>query len=126
MTIHVLELIRFLPLACGKERLHLLFWVQGQAAPSRSRTAGPTGTDLTVALRKLYFDERFACILDRCLARTDAALWTGDGLGFPIDGEVREVVASLCLIPMGLERRANQINSIDALALNKIGDGDIS
>ena len=100
MTIHVLELIRLLPLACSKERLHLLFWVQGQAAPRRSRTAGPT--------------------------RTDAVLWTGDGLGFPIDGEVREVVASLCLIPMGLERGTNQINSIDALALNKIGDGNLS
>lgn len=50
--------------------------------------------------RKFHLDQRFACVLDRCPARTDPALWTGDCLRFPIDGEVREVVAGLCLIPM--------------------------
>src|SRR5258708_7136427 len=107
MTIGILELIRLLPLARCKKCLHLLFGMQGQAAPRRSRTRRPTGADLTVALRELHFDQRFACILDRRPARTDLALWTGDGLSFPIDGEVREVEAGLRLIPVGLEGGTN-------------------
>src|SRR2546423_5949543 len=59
MAIGVLELIRLLPLARCKQRLHLLPWVQGERAASGSRTGGPRGTDLTVALRKLHLDERF-------------------------------------------------------------------
>src|SRR5260370_9261522 len=63
MAIGVLELIRVLPLPCGKKRLHLLFWMQGHTAPSRSRTGGPSGTDFTIALGELPLDERFAGIL---------------------------------------------------------------
>lgn len=109
-----------------KQRLHLLSWVQGQAAPSRSRTQDLTGTDLTVALGKLHLDQRFACILDRRPTRTDPTLWTGHRLGFPIDREVREVVASLRLIPVGLERRTNQVYSIAHLRLDEIGTRDIA
>src|SRR5712691_2498795 len=100
MAIGVLKGRRALALTCGKKRLHLLFWMQGQSAPSRSRTGGPTGTNLTVALGKLDLDERLACILDRCPARTDPTLWTGDPFRFPIDAEMGEVIACLCLIPV--------------------------
>src|SRR5258708_38541874 len=126
MAIGLLERIRLLPLARRKQRLHLLSWVQGQAAPSRSRTRGLTGTDLIVALRKLHLDQRFACILNRRPARTAVPLWTSHGLGFPIDGEVREVVAGLRLIPVGLEGGANQVNPIASLRLDEIGARDIS
>src|SRR5260221_7359274 len=75
MVIGVLELICLLPLARGKERLHLLFWMQGQAAPSRSRTGGPSGTDLTIALGKLHFKgctksqaARFSLYLMNCFS----------------------------------------------------------
>ena len=81
--------------------------MQRERSPGRSGTAGPSRADLTVALRKLHLDQRFACILDRCPARTGSALWTGDRLGFPIDGEVREVIAGLRLIPVRLESRAH-------------------
>ncbi len=73
MAIGVLEGLRALSLARRKKRLHLLFGMQGQAAARRSRTGRPTGADLTVALRELHFDQRFACILDRRPARTDCA-----------------------------------------------------
>ncbi len=126
MAIGVLELIRLLPLARGKKRLHLLAWVQSERAASRSRTGGPSGTDLTVALRKLHFDQRFAGILDGCPARAGAALWIGHGLRFPIDGEVREVVAGLRLIAVGLERGTNQVHSIVRLRLDEIGTRNIS
>src|SRR6266571_4109209 len=126
MAIGLLELIGLLPLARCKQRLHLLSWVQGQGAPSRSRTRGLTGTDLTVALRKLHLDQRFTCILDRRPTRTDPPLRTGHGLRFPIDGEVREVVAGLRLIPVGLEGGTNQVNLIASLRLDKIGARDIS
>src|SRR6266568_1770384 len=108
MAIGVLEVLGALSTSCRKQRLHLLSRVQGHAAPSRSRTGGPSGTDLTVALGKLHLDQRFACILDRCPARTGPSLWTGDRLGFPIDGEMREVVASLrlyqCVLRVGPTR----------------------
>src|SRR5260221_9786763 len=126
MAIGVLERIRALALACCKQRLHLLSGMQGQAAPSRSRAGGPTGTDLTITLRKLHLDQGFACILDRCPARADPPLWAGDRLGLPIDGKVREVVAGLRLIPVGLEGGANQVHSIARLRLDEIGNGDIS
>src|SRR5256885_12875558 len=126
MTIGVLELIRILPLPGGKKRLHLLFWMQGQTAPCRARTGVPSGTDLTVALRKLHLDEQFAGILDGCPARTGPTLWAGDCLGIPIDGEVREVVARLRLIPIRFERGANQVNFMAELTLNKISDRDIA
>src|SRR5260221_14454741 len=100
MAIGLLEGIRLLPLARRKQCLHLLLWVQRERAPSRSGTAGSSGADLTVALRKLHLDQRFACIQDRRPTRTDPTLWTGDRLGLPIDGEVREVVAGLRLIPV--------------------------
>ena len=74
--------------------------------------------------RKLHLYERFAGILDGCPARTDPALWTG--LGFPIDVEVREVVAGLSLIPVGLERRTNQVHLIARLALDEISDRDVA
>src|SRR6266480_7395544 len=70
MAIGVLEVLGSLSTACRKQRLHLLSRVQGHAAPSGSRTGGPTGTDLTVTLGKLHLDQRFACILHRCPART--------------------------------------------------------
>ena len=98
MAIGVLEVLGALSTACRKQRLHLLSRVQGHAAPSGSRTGGPSGADLTVALRKLHLDQRFAGILDGCPTRTGAALWTGDRLGFPIDGEVGEVIAGLGLM----------------------------
>src|SRR5258708_5591128 len=107
MAIGLLELICLLPLAGGKERQHLLSWMQRERAPGRSCTGGPSRADLTVALRKLHLDQRFACILDECPARTDPSLWTGDRLRFPIDGEVREVIAGLRLIPVRLESRAH-------------------
>ncbi len=122
----VLELIRLLPLARCKKRLHLLAWVQSERAASRSRTGGLSGTDLTVALRKLHLDQRFAGILDGCPARAGPALWTGHGLRFPIDVEVREVVAGLRLIPVGLERGTNQVHSIVRLRLDEIGNRHIS
>jgi hypothetical protein len=77
-------------------------------------------------LRKLHLDERFACILDGSPTRTGSALWTGHGLRFPIDIEVREVIASLGLIPVGLERRANQVHLIAGLALDEMSDRDIA
>src|SRR6266567_4636716 len=98
MAIGVLESIGALSTSCRKQRLHLLPLVQGYATPSRSGTGGPTGADLTVADGKLHLDQRFASILDRRPARTDPALWTGDGLSLPIDGEVREIIAGLRLI----------------------------
>ncbi len=125
MAIGVLELSCSLPLACGKQCLHLLSGVQGQAAPGRSRTGGPRGTDLTIALGKLHLNERFACILDRCPTRTDPTLWTDNPLRVPINGELREIVAGLSLIPVGLEGGANQIHTIVGLTLNKIGDRHI-
>ncbi len=100
--------------------------MQGQGAPCRPRTGGPSGTDLTVALRKLHLDQRFACILDGSPARTGSALWTGHGLRFPIDIEVREVIASLSLIPVGFERGTNQVHLIAGLALDEMSDRDIS
>src|SRR6266480_526383 len=126
MTIGVFELIRTLPLAGGKKRLHLLFWMQGQTAPRRARTEVPSGTDLTIALRKLHLDEQFAGILDGCPARTGPTLWAGDRLGIPIDGEVREVVARLRLIPMRFERGSNQVHSIAHLRLDEISTRDIA
>src|SRR5215831_2027710 len=112
MAIGVFELIRLLALACCKQCQHLLSGVQGERAPSRSRTAGLSGADLTVTLRKLYLDQRFACILDRGPARTRSALWAGNGRRFPINVEVCEVVASFRLIPMRFERGANQVHAI--------------
>src|SRR2546428_7128097 len=100
--------------------------MQCERAPSRSSTAGSRRTDLTVALRKLHLDERFACILDRGPTRTDPTLWTGDRLGFPIDVEVREVVASLCLIPVSLEGGTNQVHCMAGLTLDQISDRDIA
>src|SRR6266571_8563732 len=126
MAIGVLELIRLLPLACCKKRMHLLPWVQGERAASGSRTGGPSGTDLTVALRKLHLNERFACILDGCPARTGPALWTGDRLGLPINGEVCQVVAGLRLVPVCLERGAHQVHPIASLRLDEIRCSDIS
>src|SRR6266567_1235108 len=95
MAIGVLEGICTLSLTGSKQRLHLLSWMQCDAAPSRSRAEGPTRADFTITDGKLHFDERFACILDGCPTRTDPSPWTDDGLRFPIDGEVGEVVASL-------------------------------
>src|SRR5258706_1444667 len=126
MAIAVLELICLLPLAGGKERLHLLPWMQRERSPGRSGTGDPSRADLTVALRKLHLDQRFACLLDGCPARTGPALWTGDGFGLPIDGEVREVIASLRLIPVRLERGTNQVHSRSRLTLDKIGARDIT
>src|SRR6266550_8602281 len=126
MAIGVLVLIGLLPLARRKKRLHLLSWVQREGAASRSRPGGSSGTDLTVALSKLHLDQRFAGILDGCPTRTAPALWTGHGLRFPIDVEVREVVAGLRLIPVGLEGGTNQVNPIASLRLDKIGARDIS
>src|SRR5258708_199158 len=126
MAIGVLEGLRAFSLARRKKRLHLLFGVQGQRAPSRSCTRRPLGANLTIALGKFHLDERFACILDGSPARTDPALGTGDRLGFPIDGEVCKVVASLRLIPVRLEGRANQVNAIARLRLDEIGTRDIA
>src|SRR5260221_10326440 len=126
MVIRLLESFCTFSLTRSKKRLHLLFGVQGQAAPSCSRTAGPSGTDLTIALGKLHLDQRFASILNRCPTRTDPTLWTDHPLCVPIDGEMREVVAGLRLIPVGLECRANQINSRVELRLYRIGDRDIA
>src|SRR5258708_3479996 len=125
MAIGLLERIRAFSLARRKQRLHLLSGVQGQAAPSCSRTGGPTGADLTITLRKLHLDQRFACILDGCPARTDPSLWAGDRLRFPIDGEVCEVVAGLRLIPVRFEGGANQVHPIVRLRLDEIGTRNI-
>src|SRR5260370_35078305 len=95
MAIGVLKLIGLLPLARRKKRLHLLLWVQGERAASRSRTGGPSGTDLTIALRKLHLDQRFAGILDRGPARTGPALGTVTGLRFPLAATAREVAAGI-------------------------------
>ncbi len=126
MAIGVLEVLGALSTACRKQRLHLLPWVQREGAASRSRTGGPSGTDLTVALRKLHLDQRFAGILDGCPTRTAAALWTGHGLRFPIDVEVREVVAGLRLIPVAFEGGTNQVHPIARLRLDEIGARDIA
>ncbi len=126
MMIRLFERIGLLTLPCGKQGLHLLFWMQSHTAPSRSRTEGPSGADLTIAHGKLHFDQRFVCLLNECPTRTRASLWACDGLGSPIDGEVREVVAGLRLIPVGLERGTNQVHSMARLTLNQIGDRDIS
>ena len=126
MAIGLLERICALSLTRCKQCLHLLLWMQGQRAPSRSCTGRPIGANLTIALGKLHLNERFACILDGSPARTDPALWTGHGLRFPIDVEVREVVAGLSLIPVGLERRANQVHLIAGLALDEMSDRDVA
>src|SRR5260370_14534716 len=126
MAIDVLEGICALSLTRRKQRLHLLSWMQGQAAPSRSGTGRPAGTDLTITHGKLHLDERFAGILDGCPARTDPLLGTGNRLGLPIDGEVREIIASLRLIPVGLEGGANQVHSIVRLRFDEIIESGIS
>ncbi len=100
--------------------------MQGHAPPSRSCTGRPTGTDLTVTDGKLHLNERFACIPDRRPARIGPALWAGHRLRFPIDAEVGEVIAGLCLIPVCFERGANQIHPIARLRFHQIGDRDIS
>lgn len=66
MVIAVLELIGLLALAGGKERLHLLSWMQRERAPSRSCTGGLSRADLTVADA-----ENFTLISDL------PASWTG-------------------------------------------------
>ena len=104
----------------------VLSWMQGQAAPSRSGTGGPTGTDLTITHGKFHLDERFACILDGCPARTDPLLWTGHRLGLPIDGEVREIIASFRLIPVSLKCGTNQVHSIVRLRFDEIIERGIS
>jgi hypothetical protein len=76
--------------------------------------------------RKLDFDERFACILDRRPARTAPTLGTDDRLGFPIDQEAGEIVASLGLIPVGFERGTNQIYSRVGLTVDQIGDRNVT
>ena len=53
-------------------------------------------------------------------------LRTGHGLRFPIDGEVGEVIARFCLIPIILERRTDQIDLIARLTLDEIGGIDIA
>ena len=100
--------------------------MQGQRAPSRSCTRRSIGANLPIALGKLHLHQRLTCILDGSPARTAPALWTGHGLGFPIDIEVREVVAGLSLIPVGLERGTNQVHFIAGLALDEMSDRDIA
>ena len=112
MAIGVFELIGLLPLACCKQCLHLLFWVECKRAARGSSTAGPSGAGFTVTHGKFHLDERFACILHRCPARTDPPLWAGHHLCFPVDGEVSEIIARLGLIPVGFERRTEQIHLI--------------
>jgi hypothetical protein len=53
-------------------------------------------------------------------------LWAGDRLGFPIDGEVCEVVAGLRLIPVRFEGGANQVHPIVSLRLDEIGTRNIA
>src|SRR6266516_3260410 len=53
-------------------------------------------------------------------------LGTSDRLGFPIDAEVGEVIASIRLVPIILEGGADQIHLITSLALYEIGRIDIS
>ena len=48
-------------------------------------------------------------------------LGTGDRLGFPINGEVRQVIASLGLIPVILEGGTDQVDSIALPTLDEIG-----
>src|SRR5215471_19214198 len=127
MAIDILELIRFLPLARRKKRLHLLPWLQADAAPGRSSTGGSTGTGSTVAYRKLHLSERLAeAVLHWCPARTDPSLRTGDGLCLPIDRKAGDIVARLRLIPVGFEGGANQINSMGRLRFDQIDRRDIS
>src|SRR5205809_5607002 len=126
MAIDILEFIGLLPLARGKQRLHLLPWVQGERAASGSRTGVPSGAGPTVALGKLHLDEGFAGILDGRPTRTHPTLWAGDRLGFPINGEVREVVARFRLIPVCFEGGTNQVHVMSRLTLDEIGDRDIA
>src|SRR5437016_5825520 len=110
MAISLLESIRALSPTCSKQCLHLLLWMQRHAASSCSGTQGPRGTDLAITAGKLHFDQGFVGLLNGCPARTGAPLRTGNGLRFPIDGEVREVVAGLRLIPVGFERGTKQVH----------------
>src|SRR5215471_2778809 len=100
--------------------------MEGQCTSGRSGAGGPAGTSLTIGLRESYLNKRFAFPLDRCPARIDLALWTSDGLGFPIDGEMGEIIAGLGLIPVGFERGTKQVHLVIRLALNKVGNCDIS
>ena len=53
-------------------------------------------------------------------------LGTSERLGFPIDGEVGEVIAGIGLVPIIFEGGADQIHLIPSLALYEIGCIDIS
>jgi hypothetical protein len=83
--------------------------MQRQCAACGSCTESLTGTDFTVALGKLHLNQRFACILYRRPTRTAVILWTDDRLGLPVNAKVGEIITGLGLIPVGLERRTDQI-----------------
>jgi hypothetical protein len=69
MAIGVFEDLCALTLACRKQGLHALSWLQGQGAPSRSGARSSAGTRLTIGLREFHLDDGFAFgILSRCPA----------------------------------------------------------
>src|SRR5215469_16823675 len=100
--------------------------MQGQRASGCSGAGGSAGTRLTIGLGESNLNKRFAFPLDGCPARIDLALWTRDGLGFPIDGEMGEIIAGLGLIPVGFERGTKQVHLMIRLALNQVRNRDIS
>src|SRR5258708_17285945 len=127
MTIGVLERLGIVALACSEQCLHPLSWLQGQGVPGLSGARGSAGTCLTIRLRELDLDDRFPFgIVSRRPARTGVTLGAGHRFGFPINGEVREVIAGLRLIPVILEGGTDQVHSIASPTLDDVGPLDIA
>src|ERR1051326_3322075 len=100
MAIGVLERLGVLALASGKECLHLLAWSQGQGAPRRARTRRLTRAGFAIGLGEFDLDDGVTfAILSRRPAIAPLSLGTRDRLGFPINREMGEIIASLRLIP---------------------------
>src|SRR5262249_35977942 len=86
-----------------------------------------TQADFTIGLGERDREDRFAfSVLSRRPPCTAPPLGTGDRLGFPVNREVRQVIAGLRLIPVILERRTDQVHPISRPTPNKIGGIDVA
>jgi hypothetical protein len=101
MAIGALKVLGGLSLASCKEGLHLLAWSQGQRAPGRTRIGRLTWAGFAIGLGKLHLDDQMALgILGRRPAIAGLSLGTDHRLGFPINQEVRQIIADFRLIPI--------------------------
>src|SRR5690242_8815032 len=98
MAIGDLESLGVLALAGGKEGQHLLTWAQGQGAPWSACTEDLTRAGFAISLGELDLDDGMAfAVLSWRPAIARLSLGTGDRLGFPINGEMGEIIAGLRL-----------------------------